>query len=244
MLGGHLALVQGGALVGQDNPRAIAKLDLARLLMPTSLVEEAALRREIRAIDPQKNREKIVALATMYVARYRESPYARLLIADLRALIFSPGIDAEPAFVSKLEPVLDIAPASERLEIYLALCRTALARGRFDEARQRLAKALAAADTGQAHERLKAYQSLIARLDAPFKQVSGANTATPSAALTPEDRQIIALVQAVLTRLTLSPAQPRRPEDKSPPDEETELVAKARLRLERVDMLLNGKKTK
>ena len=36
LVGGHLALVQGGALVGKDNLQAIAKLDLARLLMPTS----------------------------------------------------------------------------------------------------------------------------------------------------------------------------------------------------------------
>ena len=212
--------------------------------MPTSLVEEAALRREIRALDPQKNRVKIVALATIYFARYRESPFARHLIVDLRTLVFSPGIDADPTFVSKLESVFDIAPASERLDIYLALCRTALARGRFDEARQRLAKALPAADTGQAHERLKAYQRLIARLDAPFKPEPAANAATPSADLTPEDRQIIALVQAVLTRLTTPSAEPRRPEDRSPPEEESELVTKARMRLEHVDMLLNGTKPK
>ena len=244
LLGGHLALVQGGALVGQDNPRAIASLDLARLLMPTSLVEEAALRREIRALDPQKQRDKVVALAAMYAARYRESPYARHLIADLRTLLFSLGTDADPAFVTKLESVIDIAPASERLEIYLALCRAALGRGRFDEARQRLAKAHSAADTVQARERVTAYQGLMARLEAPTRPEPDEKETTPSLALTPEDRRIIELAQAVLARISMSPDPPGNPETKSAPEGESELMVKARIRLEHVDMLLNGKKPK
>jgi chemotaxis protein MotC len=244
LLGGHLALVQGGMLVGQDNAHAIAKLDLARLLMPTSLVEEAALRREIRALDLQNQREKIIALASIYAARYRASPYARHLVDDLRTLLRRPEIEDDPTFASKLEPVLDMAPASERLDIYLSSFRAALARGRLEEARQRLIKAIPVAQSVEARERLRAYQELIAGLDAPNGPKRDSIGAAPSTALTPEDRQIIELVNAVLNRLATSPTEARGSEQRSLPDDETELVAKARVRLEHVDILLNGKRRK
>lgn len=244
LLGGHLALVQGDALVGQDNPRAIAKLDLARLLMPTSLVEEAALRREIRVLDPQTQREKIATLALIYASRYRASPYARHLITELRALLFSPGIDADPTLDSKLESVIDIASAPERLDIYLALCRAALAAGRFDEARRRLAKARPAAETGEMHERLSAYENIFAHLDSPERPQSSVKVAQTSAALTAEDKRIIALVQSVLSRLAMAPTEPHDSENEPSQEEESELFVKARVRIEHVDRLLNGKKTK
>jgi chemotaxis protein MotC len=46
-MSGHIALVQGRCLPHSDAPAAIERLDDARLLLPGTLVEEAALRREI-----------------------------------------------------------------------------------------------------------------------------------------------------------------------------------------------------
>src|SRR5262249_28535186 len=46
-LSGQIALVQGTLLSSSDPTRAIERLDDARLLLPGTLVEEAALRREI-----------------------------------------------------------------------------------------------------------------------------------------------------------------------------------------------------
>ncbi len=244
LLGGHLALVQGGALVGRNNVQAIAKLDLARLLMPTSLVEEAALRREIRALDASKHREKILALAAIYAARYRASPYARNLISDLRMFLLKPEVDADQEFATKLEQILEIAPASERLEIYLARCRAALAAGRFDEARRRLANAFSVAETREMRERLSAYQTLFARIEAPSHQTISVKEPTALASLTPDDKRIISIVGAVLSRLDIPSPTPRSGEDKTSSRDEPELVEKARIRLEHVDMMLNGKKTK
>lgn len=242
LLGGHLALVQGSALLDKDDTRAIDRLDLARLLMPNSLVEEAALRREIRALDPQNHLDKILSLVSTYVARYRGSPYVRHLIADLRTLLVSSKIDYNPKIFSKFEQIIDIAPASERLDIYLALCRSSLSGGRLEEARHRLAKALPAAETREMRERLAAYQDLIARLDAPNQPGARVKESRSAASLTPEDRRIIALVGAVLTRVTTPPSGARGAESKSSPQEESELVTKVRVRLEHVDNMLMGRK--
>lgn len=242
LLGGHLALVQGGALVGHDNSRAIAKLDLARLLMPTSLVEEAALRREIRALDASKDREKILALASIYAIRYRASPYARHMISDLRTLLSRSEIGGDDEFAAKLEQVLEIAPVSERLEIYLARCRAALLAGRFDEARRRLAKAFSVAETREMRERLSAYQDLFVRIEAPGQQATGVKEPTGLASLTPDDRRIVSIVASVLSRLDTPPPPSRSGEDKTASRDEHELVERARIRLEHVDMILNGNK--
>ncbi len=242
LLGGHLALVQGSAFLGKDDTRAIARLDLARLLMPNSLVEEAALRREIRALDPQNHREKILALASTYAARYRASPYTRHLIADLRILLAGSGIDSNPIFVSKLEPVIDIAPALDRLDIYLALCRSSLSGGRLEEARHRLVKAFGAAETRAMRERVEAYQDLIARLDAPNQPGARLKEPRLSASLTSEDRRIIALVSAVLTKIFKHPSDPLGAESKSSLLQESELVTKVRVRLQHVDNMLKGRK--
>lgn len=244
LLAGHLALVQGGALVGRDNPRAIASLDLARLLMPTTLVEEAAIRREIKALDPGRDREKIISLAQTYAAKYQASPYARNFIADVRAIIFGPVIKADMAFVSKIAAIIDIAPAPERADIYLALCRSALLAGRFDDAHKMLDKASPAAEAANMRDRLLAYQHVVERIEAQTPPAPDQREEADSSSLTDEDRKTVMVLHAVLSRLSKPHGEPKSPEDKAPDDPDTELVANVRARLEHVDSLLNGHKSK
>ncbi|MCX7900234.1 MAG: hypothetical protein N2444_09170, partial [Methylocystis sp.] len=74
ILGGHIALIQGDALLGVDKQKALTFLDLARLLTPESLVEEAALRHEINALDPAQDAERLIRLAERYLSCYAASP--------------------------------------------------------------------------------------------------------------------------------------------------------------------------
>lgn len=244
LLAGHLALVQGGALVGRDNPRAIASLDLARLLMPTSLVEEAALRREMRALDPHQDREKIISLAQTYAAKYRASPYARNFIADIRAMIFGPVVKGDVAFVSKVEPIINVAPAPERLDIYLALCRSALLAGRLGDARKFLAKAEPAAESAETRDRVLVYQRVIDRIEAPSQSASDQKEDSSSTALTMEDKKVVLVMQAVLSKLSRPNHEAKSSEGTAALNNDTELIANARARLEHVDGLLNGRKVK
>lgn len=244
LLAGHLALVQGVALVGRDNSRAIASLDLARLLMPTTLVEEAAIRREIKALDPGRDREKIISLAQTYAAKYQASPYARNFISDVRAIIFGPVIKADMAFVSKISPIIDIAPAPERADIYLALCRSSLLAGRFDDAHKILAKASPAAEAAKIHDRYLAYQHVVERIEAATPPAPDQREDAGSSSLTDEDKKTVMVLQAVLSRLSKPHGESKSPEDKASDDPDTELVANVRARLEHVDSLLNGHKSK
>ena len=76
-LGGQVAFVQSMLLTTLDPDKAVGLLDLARLLSPGGLVEEAALRREVVLLgEIARDADKFMALAIEYMNRFPKSPYA------------------------------------------------------------------------------------------------------------------------------------------------------------------------
>ena len=71
-LGGHLALIQATLLATDDAPKAIALLDVARLLEPGTLVEEAALRKEMSLIGSSGDLDKFVLTSAPLPRRLSE----------------------------------------------------------------------------------------------------------------------------------------------------------------------------
>lgn len=244
MLGGHLALVQGGSVVGADNARAVTLLDLARLLMPASLVEEAALRREIRAVDPSRESDKLSALANRYVAKYAASPYAENFWAEIRAIVLDPSANANPARLSKFENTIDRASAAERLDIYLTLSRRALLEGRMNEANARLDRAERAAETPAARARVAAYRSAMKALSADDAASSSILRTVDAGALTGDDLEMLKIARAVLSRLEMaatavSTTAEAAPEKGAPSAaSDPAILVSARAALERSDELL------
>lgn len=160
ILGGHLALIQAGALIGSDNARAVGLLDLARLLMPGSLVEEAALRREVAILDPVREVDKIVLLSFRYVSLYSKSPYAKNFWDTLRRLILG---ESASASASKFVIVFDKAPPELKATLNLELARQALIEGRFEDARVSIERASSVDDT-DSQKRVELYRSILASL--------------------------------------------------------------------------------
>lgn len=78
-LGDHapfVALVRGTVLSGENPDAALADLDVARLLAPGTLVEEAALRRSLLIAVSASKPEVFERAASSYVRRFLRSPYA------------------------------------------------------------------------------------------------------------------------------------------------------------------------
>ncbi len=74
--GGHLSLAQA-LLSSRTNPeRAFAYFDMARHLLPGTLVEEAALRQTVVLAAKTGDREKFSRAAISYLSRFRRSAYA------------------------------------------------------------------------------------------------------------------------------------------------------------------------
>ena len=85
-LAGHLALVQATLVEPTDKAKAVALLDLTRLLEPGTLVEEAALRKEMSLIGGTGDFGKLNLLERRYQAAFARSIYVesfRQLVAAL-----------------------------------------------------------------------------------------------------------------------------------------------------------------
>ncbi|WP_158808111.1 hypothetical protein [Beijerinckia sp. L45] len=129
-LGGHLALVQATLLANQDKTRALQLLDLARLLEPGTLVEEAALRKEMFLIGSTGDLDKFALLARRYQHGFAKSIYAQNFkqLEIKMASDIGKGDSAESNL--RLEQLLNGVERHERQDIYLAVARTAVLDGR------------------------------------------------------------------------------------------------------------------
>ncbi|QGM97904.1 hypothetical protein [Methylocystis parvus] len=232
-LGGHLALVQAGGLIGSDNGRAIALLDLARLLLPGSLVEEAALRREISILDPVRESDKLGLLAVRYAAIYASSPFARQFWGLLPNM--ARGASVSSLFASRFSLVLDKAPAPDRTAAYLALARRALLAGKFPDA----GKAVETAERGdlddRAKRRVEIYRSALSVLEE--KRSVAALRDIETKGLPTEDVQLVQLVASVGEKLA-RPIEKKAPVGGSDAGEKSEMATAIREALARTDELL------
>jgi chemotaxis protein MotC len=131
-LGAEIALVQSALLAQSDLKAAIELLDEARLMMPGTLVEEAALRREIFVAGQVDDFDKFESLAMQYFRRYRHSIYAgnfrqRFALAVAR-FSFAQQTDRFP----RLAAVLGQLDRASQRALYLLIARTALIRGKME----------------------------------------------------------------------------------------------------------------
>ncbi len=129
-LGGHLALVQATLVANQDKPRALQLLDLARLLEPGTLVEEAALRKEMFLIGADGDLDKFTLLARRYEHAFAKSIYAE----NFRQMRIKTAVEigkADNAEGNKrLDRFLGSVEPRERQVTYLAVARSAVIDGR------------------------------------------------------------------------------------------------------------------
>lgn len=129
-LGGHLALVQATLVANQDKLRALQLLDLARLLEPGTLVEEAALRKQMFLIGADGDLDKFTLLARRYERGFAKSVYAE----NFRQLRVKTAIEIGKANAvegnKRLERFLASVEARERQAIYLAVAKGAVIEGR------------------------------------------------------------------------------------------------------------------
>lgn len=232
VLGGHIALVQGGSIAAVDKARAVSFFDLARLLMPASLVEEAALRRELSVIDPARESDKLSLLATRYASKYSASPYAQNFWSVLRGIVLHESGHGDHAYLKKFEAALERAEPAQRLDIYLTLTRRDLLDGEISAAAEKLSKAERSADTPLARRRAAAYRAAVNALVEDNAANAAALRDIDQTGLPREDLNAVSVVVSVLSRLN-APNDTDKPS--SSPDggkpahaEEPEILAAAR----------------
>lgn len=149
LVGGHVALAQA-ALMAEKSPReAVALLDLARVLAPGTLVEEAALRREIFLIHATGDFERFISLSGEYIRRFHRSTYADNFREHFSDAVARLNISGDSAQLQQIDDALSSLDPADQLNIYLMIARASVLTGRITVAQFAASRAesLAAPDS-------------------------------------------------------------------------------------------------
>jgi chemotaxis protein MotC len=158
-MAGHVAYVQGELTSKKEPAEALAYFDEARLLSPGTIVEEAALRRQIALLAAASEPDRYDRLAVQYLRRFPRSVYANGFRQQFAGgLARAKSVDV--ARLARLEGLLDGLDAAERRDIYLMLAEEAIGHGKVDTARFAAARAVHLTDEGSAErERARLYEA-------------------------------------------------------------------------------------
>ncbi len=205
-LGSQLAYAQSVLETPKDAKKALELLDLARLFAPGSLIEEAALRREILLVGDLREPERVAFLARQYVERFGASLYAGDFVRGLAKTTIRFDLAATLSDLAKFSSLLDLAPPEQARAFLLAIARASLIAGRFDVAEKAAELALAKTSPGSADEAAARLYALLPRFtkmqDGPRKEAFAAVAADK---LSPADRKLFAAAQYVESRLHETP---------------------------------------
>lgn len=216
-LAGYLALTQSSLTIETDPKRAGHLLDLARLMMPGTLVEEASLRREVTAVVQDGDIEKFERLARQQLTRFNRSLFATQFRHQFAEALIRLDYGAGAARLPMIADILaGMAPADQR-EIYLIIAQRALTAGKTVIARfaaDRAATLATGADADEVRAQLYAAAALIVTDD--FDEALKRLKAIDARSLNGEDAKLLESALVVAARLRQWPQPqafpPRMPE--------------------------------
>lgn len=151
-LGAQLAYAKSVLLTSKAPDQAIQLLDLARLLAPGSLVEEAALRREILLAGDRRDGDRMIFLARQYASRFPKSIFAENFISSLSSVSVRYGLIEDIANLRKFEALLGLVSPEQRHSFLLAIARNQTVNGKFEVAGEAANYVLSALPAGDPDE--------------------------------------------------------------------------------------------
>lgn len=209
-LGGHVALVQATVTVRKEPEKAKEYLGLARLLMPGTLVEEAALRREVFVAGKLNDLEGFKSLSIRYLARYGRSLYA----ADFRRR-FALAIDAleigkHPEKYGVIAELLKQFGTETQRDLHMRLARTAVLSGVLTVGAESANAGLQLAEAGSREEAvLKLYLAAASVDSETHKATRDLLWSIDTTKLNGEETALLETIYAVFNSIRDYPAPPR-----------------------------------
>ncbi|MFZ2102081.1 MAG: chemotaxis protein, partial [Oricola sp.] len=127
MFGASLALIRG--LITEDDAKARGDFDMARLLAPGTLIEEAALRRLMSIHRRLEDPAAFLRVASRYARRFVASPYALQYAQEFTSgvLAMSDSVDVE-----EVVNIIEFLPQPYREALTLRLLHAATLEGKTD----------------------------------------------------------------------------------------------------------------
>jgi chemotaxis protein MotC len=189
-IGPYLALVAANVIMQKKPDVALQYFDWARLALPGSIVEEAALRRSLIITVKKNDIEKSIRFARLYLSRFSNSPYAAQVADQVVGLIDAHYKDIGNERISE---TLDWLDPPRQQELYLRVARKAAVTGRFDFAHWAAGQALALSK-GRVDNPAKLaelYLSLSSvPTDADIAEMKSAFAKIPDEMLGPDERRL------------------------------------------------------
>ncbi len=130
-LAGQVAFAQSVLDTSRDGTKAIALLDLARLLAPGSLVEEAALRREVLLVGDRRDGDRFVSLARQYATRFARSVYADGFLRGMAEAVLKADMIEDLQSFRKFHNLVAVLAPDIRLGFLLTIARAETLNGAF-----------------------------------------------------------------------------------------------------------------
>ncbi len=205
-LAGQVAFAQSVLETSRDEKKAIALLDLARLLAPGGLVEEAALRREVALAGDLRDIDRFASLSRQYATRFGRSVYAGNFLQGLAAAVLKadlihdlPSLEKFRNFVSSLTPEF-------RRGFLLTIARDEALSGRFAVAGVASGEALREAPSDSADEaRGRLYEAAVRILTPEYDNGVAELQSVAPAKLDKRDRALLEAVRGVAAYLREPP---------------------------------------
>jgi len=245
-LAGHVALVQANLVTKEDPRKAMQLLARARVLAPGTLIEEAALRKEIFLADQADDLEAFTSLSSQYVRRFGKSAYAENFRQRFKAAVMRFGLTRDPDRFARLETALEVLEPDEELRLLLATARAGLLAGTIEPARHAIEKAAALARKGTAEaSRATLYAAamrvLTGEIDVGLADLQSLETT----GLAKPDTELAEAVQAMASEIRVEPlreqkigAEPKPGEDALPEGPERRVSESAAAMIERAESVL------
>lgn len=203
----RVALTQAIIVYKSDPEKAIKLLDLARLLGAATLIEEAAIRRQIALLGANKNFDRFEFVAARYFRKHEKSVYSGYFSKQFSLASSSFDFSSDKNRLERLKAVIELLQEqSRKLSLYLLIAENAIGLGNVP-----LAKF--AAENGQSLSTPASSERLRADLYLAAASVASDNVAKaievlesmPRTALSSSDAALRDLALQVGTAVALEP---------------------------------------
>ena len=239
-LGAQIAFVQSILLTGADRPEALRKLDLARLLAPGGLVEEAALRREVGLLAETRQFAKFAELARQYWARFRASPYAENFLRQFMLASARISLSINVKEWTQLEEFIQTLTPETRRGLYLTMAQTASVAGNNELAALAAHRALdLAPEDAPEQRRAQLYLAAASVGGAPEPASAELLKGVSREKLEPGDQPLFDAVTMVSARMFRPPEKDFASEPRGAPNAADPEMARAEAKLREGDVVLD-----
>jgi chemotaxis protein MotC len=206
---GPVAFAQSVLVTARDPKKAIDLLDTARLAAPGSLIEEAALRREIALVAEQRDIGRFTMLARQYATRFGRSIFAERFLQGLAGdVLKADDIEDLPSF-QKLHAFVTSLTPDARAHFLLTIARAEAVNGKFAVAAVASREALQETASDSAEQaRGRLYEASARILTPDYDNGVAELQSVAEGKLDKQDQTLLSAVRRIATLLREPPREP------------------------------------